>query len=375
MRNYRRLTRADRYQIEKYLSANKSVSWIAKNLEFHRSAIYREINRGRIRQGGRGGKKKGEYSAREAHRRFKSTFYDARVGIDYRGSKIKGWVEDLIIIKIYEGWSPEQVAKRLWIEKRIKISTEGIYKYVLSMKARGSELYKNLRLYRRRKRRFKLIRTTYWKLQKKRRRSIEDRPGSANRRSRRGHWERDLMLGKRGGGGVLTIVDRKSRLTLLEILETTTASEANEKTKKALIESKQPCRSVTNDNGHEFGEFWELEKEINAKVFFAHPLSPWERGTVENTIGLLRQFIPKSSDLTNLSGQDLKILQHQINSRPRKSLGFKTPIEITTGRTQKLITQKRIEQPPPEYYEQFYLSAEEIEELRKYRLKNVALGG
>jgi len=354
MEEYRRITRADRYQIEKYLASKKSVSWIAATMGFHRSSIYREVSRGRIKKGVPGGKRKGEYSALEAHRRFKSTFQDARVGIFYRGSKIKDWVEDQIIIKLHEKWSPEQISKRLRIEKKIKLSTEGIYKYILSMKRRGSSLYKELPLYRKRKRRFKLRRTTYWELQKRRRRSIEVRPKSANKRSRSGHWERDLMLGKRSGGGVLTIVDRKSRLALLELLKTTTANETAQKTLKAIRESRQPCRSVTNDNGHEFGEFWKLEKDIKAKIYFAHALAPWERGTVENTIGLLRKYVPKGTDLKDLTEEDVKDIQKQINSRPRKVLGFKTPIEVTTGKKQKLITQKRIEQPPPEYYEQFY---------------------
>ncbi len=375
MEKYRRLTRADRYQIERYLAAGKRIQWISDELGFHRSSIYREMVRGKIRKGVPGGKKKGEYSALEAHRRFIEVFRDSRIGIEYRGYKIKGWIEDQIAIKLNEGWSPEQISNRLKMEKGISISHEAIYKFILSCKKRGGELHKCLRLYRKRKRRFKR-RNRYWELQFKRRKSIEDRPEEANKRIEQGHWERDLMLGKRkSGGGVLTIVDRQSHYTLLKRLQTTLASETNTKTAISIKSSKLPCITLTNDNGHEFGEFWNLEKELNVPIYFTHPLCPWERGTVENTIGLLRQFIPKGTDLNQITDKDISELQKTINSRPRKTLGFKTPHEFVTGKRQKLITQKRIEEPPPEYYEQFYLTPEEIAEKQKDRRQIVALSG
>jgi IS30 family transposase len=268
------------------------------------------------------------------------------------------------------------------MEKGIKISTEGIYKFILSCKKRGEELHKFLRRYRRRQRRFKR-RSRYWELQIQRRKSIDIRPKEANERLEQGHWERDLMLGKRRTGAVLTIVDRKSQYTLLKKLNTTLAAETNtstaEKLKPCNNTRKQlvllPCLTVTNDNGHEFGEFWNLEKELGAPVYFTHALCPWERGSVENTIGLLRQFIPKGTDLSKLTEQDIEELEFTINSRPRKSLGFKTPYEIVTGKTQKLIKQRKIEDPGPEYYEQFYLTPEEIEQRRRIREKIVAMAG
>jgi IS30 family transposase len=162
------------------------------------------------------------------------------------------------------------------------------------------------------------------------------------------------MLGKRGTGAVLTIVDRKTKQTLLKKLESTESSEANEKTCEKIRSSKLKCKSMTNDNGPEFGEFWKLEPMLGAKVYFSHPLCPWERGTVENTIGLLRQYIPKGSDLSRLTDQELKQIEKQLDNRPRKSLGFLTPKEVATGKLRRLIPKKRIEILPPEYYEQYY---------------------
>jgi IS30 family transposase len=260
------------------------------------------------------------------------------------------------------------------MEKNISVSIEGIYKFILSSKRRNEDLHKYLRHYRRRRRRFKR-RNRYWELQYQRRKLIDDRPIEANKRESIGHWERDLMLGKRNCGGILTVVDRKTNYTLLEKIKTTFAKEVNQATTDAIVRARKPCLTITNDNGHEFGEFWELEKRLNTQIFFTHPLCPWERGTVENTIGLLRQFVPKGSDLNKLSADTIRELETTINSRPRKKLGFKTPIEIVSGKKQKLITQKRIESPSPEYYEQFYLTAEEIKKLRKLRGKTVALAG
>jgi transposase, IS30 family len=374
MIKYRRLTRSDRYQIEKYLALKKKVSWVAKRLGFNRSSIYREIARGTIRKGTPGGKKKGDYSALEANRRFIDTFRHSRLGIEYRGCKIKGWVADQICIKINEGWSPEQISNRLKIEKNFKVSHEAIYKFILSCKKRGSELHKLLRRYRRRRRRFKR-RSRYWEMQHQRRKSIDDRPESANKRQEAGHWERDLMLGKRNSGAILTIIDRATKYTLLARLKTTLSNETNSKTAERIKKSKLNCITITNDNGHEFGEFWNLEKELNVPVYFTHALCPWERGSVENMIGLLRQFIPKGTDLTKLTEQNIIELENTINSRPRKSLGFKTPYELVTGKSQKLIKQRKLEEQPPEYYEQFYLSAEEVEERRKFRENFVALSG
>lgn len=375
MKSYRRLTRADRYQIEKFLASGKTVSWIANELGFHRSSIYREIVHGRIKKGIKGGKRKGEYSAQAAHYSFKDRNYERR-GYEYKGYKIKGWVEDQIRTKLSEGWSPGQISNRLMIEKQISISHEAIYKYCISMKNRGDEIYKCLRLYRRVKRRLKQRRNRYWEMAYKRRQSIDDRPINANDRSEAGHWERDLMLGKRkSGGGILAIVDRKTHYTLLQKLRTTFAHETNLKTAECLKKSKLPCHTITNDNGHEFGEFWDLENILKVPVYFTHPLCPWERGTVENTIGLLRQFIPKGSDLNQITDEDISELQSAINSRPRKSLGFKTPYEVVTGKTQKLIKQRKIEDFPFEYYEQFYLSKNEFEQKEKDRRQSVALSG
>jgi IS30 family transposase len=255
-------------------------------------------------------------------------------------------------MKLSEGWSPEQISNRLRIEKKVKISTEGIYKFIFSCGRRGEKLHCFLRQYKRGRKRLKK-RKRYWEGQPYRRRSIVDRPKNADLRKEQGHWERDLMLGKRSTGGILAVVDRKSHFTLLERLITNQADEVNLKTAESIKKSKLRCLSITNDNGSVFGKFWDLEETLSTKIYFARPLSPWERGTVENTIGLLRQFVKRGADLSTITQADLKELETTINSRPLKGLGFKTPIEVVTGKDQKLIKQRLFAQLPPGYYERF----------------------
>lgn len=350
-RSYRRFTRADRYQMEKYLARGKTKAWIANEMGFHRATIYREFARSKTLAG--------VYTAREAHRRWISDHRDRYLGCEYRGYKIKGWIQDLITYKLNEQWSPQQISIRLRMEKGIFISHEAIYKFIYSCQKRGGELHRCLRHFKRRRRRFKR-RSRYWDLQYRRRKSIEVRPIEADQRLENGHFERDLMLGLRGTGAVLAVVDRKTRFTLLTKVDTTHAEVVNNATAKICAKSRLKIRTMTNDNGHEFGEFWTLEEKLEAPVFFTHPLCPWERGTVENTIGLLRQYLPKGIDLRTVDDETLLECQNALNSRPRRSLGYLTPDEVRTGKRRKLITQKRIEELPPEYYEKYYLTEEEI---------------
>jgi transposase, IS30 family len=376
MERYRRITQRDRYQIQKYLTAKKKIIWIAMKLGFNRSTIYREKKRGTVvKKNSRTNQTPfGEYSAYKAQEDFKSQNYIRKNWLERKRPKIHGWIEDQIRLQIINRLSPEQISARMKMDQNVKISPEAIYKYLPAGKKTGDELYKQLRRYRRCRRRFKR-KSRYWEMQKRRRKSIDDRPKEAKLRKKTGHWERDLMLGKRNSGAVLVIVDRKTHFTLLKKVLDTRAETVNHATEIALRKSKQKYKTITNDNGHEFGEFWNLEEKIKIPVYFCHPLCPWERGTVENTIGLLRQYIPKGSDLSEWQQEDIKTLQTTINSRPRESLRFKTPLEVLNGKTQKIITRKRLDYPPPEYYEQFYLTAEEIEEKRKFREKIVAMGG
>ena len=156
---------------------------------------------------------------------------------------------------------------------------------------------------------------------------IEDRPASAANRSVRGHWEADTVVGKQGRACLVTLVDRKSRYLLGGKAMSKTAAAVNKVMCEAL--SGQPHLSVTPDRGKEFSKHAQLKKELKRVTFyFPAPHHPWERGTNENTNGLLREFFPKGKDITDTPEDYIQRKYHELNLRPRKCLGYKTPYEV-----------------------------------------------
>ena len=156
--------------------------------------------------------------------------------------------------------------------------------------------------------------------------SIEQRLSRANNRSRFGHWERDTMFGKDKKNSVLVLSDRKSRFVKFGKLSRRTASKTLRKTKQLLKGMKY--KTMINDRGKEFTDHEKLTRDLRLPVFFCHPYSSSERGTVENRIGILRQYLPKGSDLSYLTQKMLCGIEHEINLRPMKCLDWKTPYEI-----------------------------------------------
>ena len=159
---------------------------------------------------------------------------------------------------------------------------------------------------------------------------IDDRPEEANSRSRFGDWEADTVLGKRGKACLVTMVDRKSRyLRCMKVPACRSDLVAS-----AIISLMQglPCKSITPDNGKEFAQFADVTEGLDGvPLYFAHPGCPWERGTNENTNGLLREYFPKRKDITDTSEDDIHLAEQELNNRPRKMFGFRTPTEILFG--------------------------------------------
>ena len=155
--------------------------------------------------------------------------------------------------------------------------------------------------------------------------SIELRPKEVEQRLDIGNWEIDTVLGKPGTGGLVTVVDRKTRLLLAAKIEDKTATTVQ----AALIRLLKgvECRSLTTDNGKEFARHKEVSAALGVPVYFAHPHSPWERGTNENTNGLIREYLPKGIDFREVRNDDVLRIVERLNNRPRKCLGFRTPNE------------------------------------------------
>ena len=149
---------------------------------------------------------------------------------------------------------------------------------------------------------------------------------SADRRLHRGHWEGDTMHG--GQAGVVSLVDRKSRFTRLGKVLRRTAEQARSAIRRRLQSLPHRVRSVTVDNGREFADHRGIALDLDSRVFFAHPYRAWERGTNENTNGLIRQYLPKRRNLALLSGPEIRKIENRLNHRPRLCLDFRTPHEV-----------------------------------------------
>jgi IS30 family transposase len=158
---------------------------------------------------------------------------------------------------------------------------------------------------------------------------IRNRPQVIEERLRFGDFEGDTVLGPAGTGGLTTLVDRKSRLTIIVKIQSKDADHVHEKIKQRLKElDEERRRSITFDNGTEFARCGRLEKHLGIKLYFADPGCPYQRGTNENTNGLIRQYFPKGTDFRHVTHYEVREAEQRLNSRPRKCLGFRTPAEV-----------------------------------------------
>jgi len=313
MNLYQHLAYEERYMIYQLLRNGYSIQMIANSMKRSPSTISREINRNKGLRG---------YRFKQAHGKARE-----RLKTSHRTVRISKEDYDLIESYLRMDWSPEQVSNYLRLEFDISVSTESIYQYILSDKATGGELYKHLR--QSRKRRRKRYGSGYNSRGcLKNRTSIDERPSIVDEKCRVGDWEIDTILGKRHKGALVSIVDRKSRYTLLSKVDHRESDEVGTATLNLLSPYKEYVYTITGDNGKEFACHEILSENLKSSFFFTHPYSSWERGLNENTNGLIRQYVPKGSDLTPVTGNDLKMIMDRLNGRPRKGLGYKTPEEI-----------------------------------------------
>ncbi|MCK6441063.1 MAG: IS30 family transposase [Planctomycetes bacterium] len=317
MRTYTQLTRDERYQIYEMRIEKKGVAAIARALKRDRSTISRELQRNK---GLRGYRPKQAHALAESRRSAKTTH---RISEEL-------WKEIDRLLR--EEWSPEQIAGRLKSEHGILISHEWIYQHVYADKGEGGRLYKHLRCCQKRRKRY----GSYDRRGKIAGRvSIDDRPKIVEGRGRIGDWEGDTLVGGAHRGGLVSLVDRKSRLTRLSRVKRKGAEEVRTAIRCCLTGFRS--HTLTVDNGTEFTDHTGIARDTGAKVYFAHPYRSWERGTNENTNGLVRQYFSKGSDLAGLSAEEVKAVEAKLNHRPRKSLDYRTPHEVFY-RTRSLLT-------------------------------------
>jgi len=227
-----------------------------------------------------------------------------------------------------EEWSPEQISGWLKSEYGLSISTEWIYQHVLEDKQSGGRLYTYLRCQKQRRKRYGVY---SYRGQIPDQVSIEQRSVIVDKRSRYGDWELDTVIGKNHHQALVTLVERKSKLTLIAKVVRKTAENVTDAIIRLLTPLKHWVYTLTADNGREFAWHIDIANALDAKFYFAHPYASWERGLNENTNGLIRQYFPKKYDFTTITERQVEHVMDKLNNRPRKTLGFKTPNEVFFG--------------------------------------------
>lgn len=326
---YRQLTRDERYQIQALLALGTSQAEIARQLGRHRSTISRELARNSEP------KMTKPYLAKRAAKKARGR----RIAKGAASRKIRGPLKRLVEHKLRLSWSPEQISGRLRLERNIRISHETIYQHILRDSKQKGFLRYCLRFGGYKHHRFK--KSKMGERTRLRKNWIDQRPAAANDRSEIGHWERDCILGTRdSGAALLTIIDRRSRYTQIRRVPKADSEHVGAATIAALRSHQAINKTMTNDNGGEFQRDEQLQKKLGIPIFFTAPASPWQRGSVENANGLIRQYIPKGARLDHLDPRLPRALEETLNFRPRKILGYRTPHEVFFDESLKLTNPK-----------------------------------
>jgi IS30 family transposase len=315
---YHQITPEERYAIAalRMQQPRPSNAAIARILGRHPSTISREVRRNRARHDG-------AYRAQKAQektngRRSRSRRWRKHTACDWM------LVESLLRDK----YSPEQISGRLRLEGALEISYETIYKYIWDEKDAGGQLYRHLRQPIKRRKGYGTYERRGRVLGK---RHISQRPAAVEARCELGHWELDTVHGTGSRDAIVTVVERATGVVLIGKIPDLTAASLNKRLLHLMrrFDPNQDglFKTITSDNGTEFHSYEEIEKATGVEVFFATPYHSWERGTNENTNGLIRQYLPKRTSMTGLTQTRCNAIANKLNTRPRKRYGFSTPLE------------------------------------------------
>jgi IS30 family transposase len=308
---YQQLTQDQRYQIYAFLKAGFSHSHIARELEVDKSTICRELQRNRGQRG---------YRPKQAHELARS-----RCQAKENATRITAQTWQQVEAGLQQDWSPEQISGRLKAQGEPAPSHERIYQHIYANKQQGGDLHTHLRCQKKRRKR-------YGKYDRRgqlpNRKSIDQRPAVVADKTRLGDWEADTIIGKNHQQAIVSLVERRSKLTVLAKVERNTEAAV----KQVMIASLKPLaayvHTITSDNGREFAGHAEIAEALCAEFYFAHPYHSWERGLNENTNGLVRQYFPKGSDFSAITDEQVQAVAKRLNERPRKTLGFQTPNHV-----------------------------------------------
>jgi IS30 family transposase len=317
MKTYRQITLGERYELGALRRQGLSAAAIGHDLGRHRSTIWRELRRNQSHSDGTYRPQLADWYARGRRSRSR------------RNQRFA--LEELALVAalLWEQWSPEQIAGWLGRHRVLRISHETIYRLVWADWVAGGLLHTQLRGARRQRR--KRYGTREWRGRVHDKRPITARPAIVATRRQVGHWEADTLLG-RGRPCALSLVERKTGYVVLGQLDARTARAVNRRATQLLRRQRRPVHTITADNGTEFHSYKAIERATGTRFYFATPHHAWERGTNENTNGLLRQFLPKRCNLAPLTQHDYNAIAARLNHRPRKRLQWLTPEECYAPR-------------------------------------------
>jgi len=311
---YHQITPAERYTLVTLLrqAPKMSCAAIGRLMGRHRSTIARELGRNGSRHDAsyRYQRAQEQANGRRSRSRRKSHFTAA----DWK----------LIADLLRDDLSPEQVSGRLRHEGRLHVSHETIYQHIWSDKRCGGQLYRRLRHRPKYRKRYG---TREKRGQLSGKRHISERPRSVERRRHLGHWEVDTVVGTGSKHCVVSLVERYTGFVLIGKLQDRTVASLNRRAIHLIRNSPARFRTITADNGTEFHGYRAIEAATNVSVYFATPYHSWERGTNENTNGLIRQYLPKGTSMKTLTQSRCNQIARILNNRPRKRHGFLSPLE------------------------------------------------
>jgi IS30 family transposase len=319
---YKHLSQEEREIIANLLSEGSSLGDIAKAVGRNKGTISRELKRNCPPERRR-------YVPCRAHARACERKTNANTHERLKNALVRQYVKD----GLDEGWSPEQISGRIQIDHPGQsIHHEAIYQYVYH--PQNPDRLEMIQLLRRahRKRRNKSIGRKVRKTTIPNRIPIDARPKSVESRRYSGHWEGDSLISRKSKAALNTLVERKSRLVLITKLLRKSADETNlaviARLKKLPAKERQ---TLTLDNGTENAKHEQLSAKLGIRCYFARPYASWERGANENANGLIRWYLPKGTDFRKITPEQIARIEHLLNSRPRKCLGYKTPLEVAAS--------------------------------------------
>lgn len=316
---YKRLNHQDRIQIEKLIFAKMTLKKIASTLSVHPSTISRELKR----------VKKGHYDNYKAEENFVDNLMRRRYGKSKIESNPK--LKNFVYSHLKKHWSPQQISDALKqfypFDPTMQISHESIYYHIYIQPKKELEKLLISQLRQKRNYRGNQQRGADKRITIKDPIRIDERPAEVDSREIPGHWEGDLIIGKNHQSAIGTLVERTTRFLIIVPIKKRDATSVRKAFEKAFKNIPKHLKlSLTYDNGAEMAQHGIFTKNTKIKVYFAHPYSPWERPTNENTNGLIRDYFPKGTDFNLLTKKQLSEVQNQLNQRPRKTLEYESPL-------------------------------------------------